>query len=122
MNRLAPLAIPATEAARSAYDVVFCDQIAFTLMMYKAGVSFDVLPRRHNFPNFPVIEAHQRKEFEYVAIIHYLRHEVLSRTKDFPSRRAIEALVQRTDLSAANEVLRARVAKLVGFYDWPVED
>jgi hypothetical protein len=112
MNALAPHAIPATEAVRSVHDMIFCDQLAFTLMLYKTGVPATVAPLRYNFPNHPLIEQALPGELAEVAIIHYLRHEIVDRAKVFASPEALARLIARTDLSGANERLRARLAEL----------
>ncbi len=109
MNRLAAHAISATEAVRSVHDTIFCDQIAFTLMMYKGGVAIDVLPMRYNYPNDPGIESAFPEQLADVAVIHYLRHEIVNRVDIFRTEAAMQALLARTDLVGVNEALRHRM-------------
>jgi hypothetical protein len=112
MNRLAVHAIPATEAVRSVQNIGACDQVAFTLMMYKAQIEIDSIPIRYNFPNIPGFEDRYPDEFNNLSILHYLRHEIVHRDRVFASEAGIEEFVARSNLAGTNEVLRACISAL----------
>jgi lipopolysaccharide biosynthesis glycosyltransferase len=109
LNVMAPLAYPALTAVRSVLDTFFFDQIAFTLMMYKARVNKKLIPIKFNFPNDRFFETQFDVDAQDIAILHYLRTEVVDRDRIFESPESIEAFVERQDLSGSNEQLRSRV-------------
>ncbi len=108
MNRMAPLALPALNAVRSVLDTFFFDQIAFTLMMYKAQVSKKLIPLRFNFPNQIGFEQKFKEDADSISVLHYLRTDVVDRDQIFASKKNIDAFIQRQDLVGSNEELRSR--------------
>ena len=114
MNRMAPLALPALKAAHSVFDTFFLDQIAFTLMMYKAGVSKKLIPLRFNFPNQKSFEQRFKSEAEVTSILHFMRTDAIDRDIIFSSEANIGAFIQRDDLVGSNELLRSRVKTIHG--------
>jgi hypothetical protein len=112
MNRMAPLAMPALNAVRSVMDTFFFDQIAFTLMMYKAKINKRLIPLRFNFPNQSEFEQTYRNDAEAISVLHYLRTEVVDRDRIFASHEAIQSFMARQDLVGSNEKLRCRVAAI----------
>ncbi|MEA2737035.1 MAG: hypothetical protein QOH05_342 [Acetobacteraceae bacterium] len=114
LNLMAPLAYPALVAVRSVLDTFYFDQIAFTLMMYKAGVTMKLIPARFNFPNQASFESTFPEEAADVAVLHYLRTDVVERDRVFNSPGEIEAFIGRPDLTGSNELLRSRVAAIHG--------
>jgi hypothetical protein len=111
-NRMAPLAYPALQAVRSVLDTFYFDQIAFTLMMYKAGVTKKLIPARFNFPNQASFEARFPEDANDVAVLHFLRTDTVERDIIFNSRQNIESFIQCPSLRGSNELLRARVAAI----------
>jgi hypothetical protein len=109
MNLMAPFALPALAAVRSVLDTFFFDQIAFTLMMYKARVNKKLIPIRFNFPNQISFEQRFKKDAEAINVLHYLRTDVVDRDQIFASRENIEAFIQRRNLDGSNEALRSRI-------------
>lgn len=112
MNRMAPLALPALQAVRSVLDTFFFDQIAFTLMMYKAKVNKRLIPIRYNFPNQAEFEERYREDAASISVLHYLRTDTVDRDAIFESEVTLRAFIARRDLSGANEQLRARIEAL----------
>jgi hypothetical protein len=112
MNRMAPLALPALNAVRSVMDTFFFDQLAFTLMMYKARINKKLIPLRFNFPNQTEFEHRYPDDAESISVLHYLRTEVVDRDRIFASQDAIQSFVARDDLVGSNEQLRSRVEAL----------
>ncbi|HEY0181631.1 MAG TPA: hypothetical protein VGC09_02385 [Rhodopila sp.] len=108
-NRMAAHALPALAAVRSVLDTFYFDQIAFTLMMYKTGVRKQLIPMRFNFPNQVSFETTFPEDAADIAVLHYLRTDVVDRDSVFGSRQNIESFVGRTDLAGSNELLRSRV-------------
>ena len=113
MTRLAWHAFPATEAVRSVHNVVYCDQLALSLMMYAAQVPILVLPVRFNCPNDPVMEKHLPDDYRDIRILHYLRQDVVDRRTAFVSQDSLRSLLGRTDLAGVNELLRTRLAEIL---------
>jgi len=109
MNLMAPFALPALAAVRSVLDTFFFDQIAFTLMMYKARVNKKLIPIRFNFPNQVSFEHRFKKDAESISVLHYLRTDVVDRDQIFASRENIEAFIRRRNLDGSNEALRSRI-------------
>jgi hypothetical protein len=107
---------PYTDAlslVRSALDNYFFEQIALTLALYRAGIPFDVLPLRYNFPNQAGFDASSPEDLSDLCFLHFLRDDVVSRERDFESLDAMAALAARTDLVGSNEAFRRRVAQLL---------
>ena len=109
MNRMAPLALPALNAVRSVLDTFFFDQLALTLMMYKARVNKKLIPIRFNFPNQIGFEQKFKQDADSISVLHYLRTDVVDRDQIFASKETIEAFIERQDLVGSNEELRSRV-------------
>jgi hypothetical protein len=109
MNRMVPFALPALDAVRSEADTFFFDQIAFTLMMYKACVNKKLLPMRFNFPNQLEFETKYKADAASICVLHYLRTDVIDRDHIFASEENIRSFTSRRDLSGSNEELRSRV-------------
>jgi hypothetical protein len=87
-------------------------QMSRTLAMYKAGVAFESLPMRYNFPNDKFFEKEYPDELKQVKIIHYLRREIIDREADFDSPDSVRRLVARNDLVGTNERFRQLIAEL----------
>lgn len=117
MNRMARLALPALKAVRSVLDTFFFDQIAFTLMMYKAKVNKRLIPIRYNFPNQAEFEQKYREDAGSISVLHYLRTETVDRDAIFESGATLSSFIARRDLSGANEQLRARIEVLQASLD-----
>ena len=109
MNRMAAFAVPALNAVRSVLDTFYFDQIAFTLMMYRARVNKKLIPIRFNFPNQVSFEQRFEEEAKCIGVLHYLRTDVVDRDEIFFSRESIESFIQRRDLVGSNERLRSRI-------------
>jgi hypothetical protein len=99
-------------AAETAVDEVM-DTYYLPQLVYRERLPHRVLPVRYNFPNDPGFDAAYPDEMNQVAVLHYLREQVVHRIKDFEDLPSVERLVTRTDLTGWNEALRARVAELV---------
>ncbi len=98
---------------RQQLDSYFFEQIALTLALGKTGLPFDVLPLRYNFPNQAAFDAAYPEELESVSLLHFLRTDTVDREKDFHTAADIRRLVERSDLTGSNEVLRHRIAELL---------
>jgi hypothetical protein len=98
-------------------DTYFVEQIALTLALGKTGLPFDTLPLRYNFPNQAAFDAAHPQELEKVRLLHFLRTETVDREKDFETADDIQRLVDRSDLVGSNEVLRRRLAELLGGHE-----
>lgn len=99
---------------RAIEDGYWNDQIANTLAAYAAQVPMRALPISFNFPNQREFDAAYPTPLDDVRFVHYLRTDTIDRDRDFANADAIRALAGRCDLTGSNEVLRARVAQLVG--------
>ncbi len=103
----------ALSVVRGAMDSYFFEQIALTLALYKTQIPFDVLPVRYNFPNQPGFDVGYPADLSDVCFLHFLREDVVNRTRDFASLDAMQAFVGRTDLVGSNELFRRRVGELL---------
>ncbi len=103
---------PAEIAVNDVMETYFRPQLARTLITYKLGIPYRVLPVRYNFPNDPGFDAAWPEELDAVSILHYLRTAVVHRDENFADPSGIRSLVARTDLTGSNEVLRRRVEAL----------
>lgn len=118
MNRMATLAMPALHSVRGVEENFYFDQLAFTLMMYKARVNKRLIPMRFNFPNQESFERRFPEDLADVAVVHFLRTDRFHRDRVFASRGAVEAFIARTDLTGTNERVRARIAELHPSIPW----
>lgn len=122
MNRsaLRPFAVRQHEEALAStaalYNSYFLDQIAFTMMLLRTALPYSCLPLRYNFPNQHEFDVKYAGELEEVKFVHFLRTDIIDRNRDFESVEAMERLVNRTDLTGSNEVLRKRVDALLPFF------
>ncbi len=89
------------------------DQLALALALAKTIQRTNLLPMRWNFANQKSFEDIYPDELADVRFIHAMREDVIHRTRDFESDAAVKALVARTDLTGANEQLRAHIAELL---------
>lgn len=109
MLSLFPAAEDASDSVLVSY---FRPQIARTLAIYRAGLPVHLLPLRYNFPNDPDFDNAYPEELEQTAVLHYLRRKTVHRDDDFATPRAVRRLIQRTDLTGSNELLRRRIDAL----------
>lgn len=112
MDRMCELYPDAEGAINEVMETYFCPQLARTLACHKAGIACRSLPLRYNFPNDPGFDAAFPEEAANISILHYLRHDIVHRDRDFSDVAGVERLVARTDLSGSNEDLRRKVAEL----------
>ncbi|MES1201976.1 MAG: glycosyltransferase family A protein [Pseudomonadota bacterium] len=112
MEKMCAYYTEAEEAVDALMDNYSRPQLARTLACAKAGAPCRSLPARYNFPNDPVFEQFHSDEARDIAVLHYLRHDVVHRDRDFTDRDAVDRLVARADLTGSNEELRRRVAEL----------
>lgn len=97
---------------RASSDTYWFDQFALGLAAAKAGVPVEALPLRWNFPNQLAFDKKHPVELANVRVLHYLRTDIVDRTRDFESDAAIRRFVCRHDLTGSNEALRRRVGEL----------
>ena len=112
MDQLCELFESAEEAVDRILTSHFRPQLARTLAIRKARLPYRLLPVRYNYPNDPAFDAKYPDELRELAILHYLRKDILHRDEDFLNAERTAHLVARTDLSGSNEILRRRVAEL----------
>ena len=98
-------------AARSVRASLYVVQLAISLSLVRSGIAWRELPLRFNYPNDPLFLPRAQAELDDLRIIHYLREEQYSRSRDFASIQEIGDLLDGQPLHAANErlwqVLRA---------------
>jgi hypothetical protein len=94
-------------------DSYFFEQIALTLALLRMELPFELLPLRYNFPNQAAFDITYPEELEKVRLLHFLRTQIVDRESDFQTADDIRRLVDRSDLSGSNEVLRRRIAELL---------
>lgn len=93
-------------------DTYWFDQLAVALAVAKAGVPCKSLPPRFNFPNQPAFDAHYPGDLADLRVLHYLRTDVVDRTRDFADLTALRRFTLRTDLTGSNERLRQTIEHL----------
>lgn len=91
-------------------DIYWADQLALSIAAARAGVPVHSLPVRYNFPNQREFEERYPDDLRDVRVLHYLREDRISRTKDFESLASLRRLVDRSDLTGSHEVLRQTIA------------
>jgi hypothetical protein len=102
----------AETAVAEVMETYFLPQIARTLAIYKGNLPRRTLPLRYNFPNDPAFDLAYPQELADIAVLHYLRKDVVHRDEDFADPASVARLMARTDLSGSNEVLRRRISEL----------
>ena len=95
-------------------DTYWFDQLGLALAIAEAAIPVRALPLRYNFPNRPAFERANHTELEAMTFCHFMQTGVVNRDRDFESPAALDALCARTDLTGANEALRAWVAEIRG--------
>lgn len=99
---------------QSMRDTYWADQLCVALAVAKTGVPVRSLPPRYNFPNQEAFDRKLADEFCQIHVLHYLRTDIIDRVTAFESLTAMRRLINRSDLSGSNEVLRQAVARLIG--------
>jgi hypothetical protein len=113
MESMCALYAEAENAVDEVMDIYFRPQIARTLAICKANLPAHALSVRYNFPNDPRFDAAYPSELPNIAVMHYLRGQIVHRDSDFADPDAVSSFVGRTDLVGSNEILRQRVAELL---------
>ena len=80
-------------------------QIALTLIIEQLKIDVDYLSPRYNFPTNRDFEKEYPEEFAHICILHALG-ENIHKSEVYQSMASIYNVIQRTDLSAADEVQR----------------
>jgi hypothetical protein len=81
----------------------YAHQLACSLAIARTGVGWKELALRFNMPNDLAFWERHPEESADVRLIHYLRRDELDRDGDLADPVALERLLARTDLGAANQ-------------------
>jgi hypothetical protein len=96
-------------------DTYWFDQLGLALAIAAAALPVRALPLRYNFPNRPAFECANPTELKEMTFCHFMQTDGgLHRDRDFESPAALDTLCARTDLTGANEAVRAWVAEIRG--------
>lgn len=92
---------------------VYGTQLGLTFAICQLGLPHCTLPFRFNFANLEWADRRYLIDLADVRIIHYLKEDVIGpRRETWATQEALQAFMNRRDLSGSNEILRGAVARL----------
>jgi hypothetical protein len=112
LKRLAPAYLELAARVRTLGVGAFGEQVALALAIARERLPVLALGMRFNWPNDPAMTRLHPAEETDVRVVHYLREAALDRERDFANPTALRALVERRDLTGANELVRRLVEEL----------
>lgn len=109
MRRIGEIIYSEMAAVDRTIEIFYKCQLALALAIARLKIAILPLSLRFNFPNEPSMESPFRRDLEDVRLLHYLRLNSVNKWRDFQSPQSVAAILNRTDLSGANEILRQRL-------------
>src|SRR5262249_1727198 len=101
------------EIVNGVRSTIYRCQMALTLAILRLGIPWYELPLRLNFPNYTWFWRGYQAEAAHVQLLHYLREDEISRTRDFESEDALRAAVARPVDNPLNRLLQERIRSLL---------
>jgi hypothetical protein len=98
---------------RDVLDNDFCEQIALTFAVERAGLPYRALPIRFNFPNDPIADELYPDDAKNIVNLHYLRTTAFDRHRIFADRSEFDRLMSM-HLTGSNATFCEAIRNLTG--------